>query len=359
MSRHAFHRRQHFRRTNASLADLLRDHPHPQRFPIRIGSRVRLLVPWSHLRPRAVWNLLQQLPHRRIQLHIVLRVAFSHRPLHQKIYRPRMQFHRRSIRRRNPDKWQPQKRAINQLRSRSVNNPARRRFADHFSQLHGAISFREIFRVGKRMLIRHQNRRKLQRALPQFRARRRRRKIPWRHRQIRSSRQNVERIRIHKYARVFSTHWWYSNSFSCEVATGCTITVRASAPSAEDAIVNATRLPILCSSNASKFVCAPIASPSTAVKYSPVLIPPASSAGPSGRIFVTRKCPELSASPRSKSKPIRPSVGCVLSGPEIPRCDPFSSPSISEISRRTSSGFAAASTRGSYSLRTSFQFAPL
>ena len=39
-------------------------------------------------------------------------------------------------------------------------------------------------------------------------------------------------------------------------------------------------------------------------------------------------------------------------------CDAFSSPSISEMTRRISSGVRAPATRGSYTVRTAFQSTP-
>src|SRR6266849_5636853 len=80
---------------------------------------------------------------------------------------------------------------------------------------------------------------------------------------------------------------------------------------------------------------------------------PASAAGPSGTTSDRRKRPFVSYSERSKSSARRPSVVWPeVGGGEIPMCEAFRSPSISEMTRRMSSPVRAPATRGSYVARS-------
>ena len=91
--------------------------------------------------------------------------------------------------------------SINDLIPR-VDDPACGWLADNLAQAQRAIALGEVFSVGEGMLVSDEDRRTIERALAQHRARGRAAQTAQGHRQITPSREHIDRVDIHKPATV-------------------------------------------------------------------------------------------------------------------------------------------------------------
>ncbi len=76
------------------------------------------------------------------------------------------------------------------------------RLADDRPEAERAPPLGEVLGVGERVLVRHEHRRQLERALAELRARRRRAEAARLHGEVRPAREDVERVRVHETAVV-------------------------------------------------------------------------------------------------------------------------------------------------------------
>ena len=114
--------------------------------------------------PRSVLlpDLLEQLPHRRLQLTVFSRVGLPDRPCHRHVHRPRVQLHRLPVVRRDARTGHPDRRAVHECLTAREDDPSGRRLADDLAEVQRAVAFREVLGIRERMLIRDEDRRQLE-----------------------------------------------------------------------------------------------------------------------------------------------------------------------------------------------------
>src|SRR5262245_22059339 len=92
-------------------------------------------------------DLLEQFGDRSVELAVLARVALADRPLHGDVDRPRMHLHRRAVAGEDLGARHAQHRAVDERHAAGVDDPARRRLADHLAELQRAVAFGEVLGV--------------------------------------------------------------------------------------------------------------------------------------------------------------------------------------------------------------------
>jgi len=119
----------------------------------------------NYLRLLRLPDDLQQLTHRRVELRILAGVTLADRSLDQDVDWARVHLHHLPVAAANHRGRNAQRRAVDQVHVRRVDDPACRGLPDHGTELERPVALREILGVRERVLIRHQRRRCLERPL--------------------------------------------------------------------------------------------------------------------------------------------------------------------------------------------------